>query len=57
VRVADARPRERRDGPEGSGQGVVHLACQLLNQRDEVVQEGVLTELIRTRQTPGSSSS
>jgi len=60
VQVADARlpeGRHKRDGPEAIGQGIVRLACRLLNQRDEVVQEGVLTELIRTRQSVGGSSS
>lgn len=40
VRVADRRPASRPD------RGLVRFAVELRNQRDELVQEGELTELI-----------
>ena len=40
------RVAERR-GSAKSDRGVVRLAASVINQRDEVVQEGELTELIR----------
>jgi acyl dehydratase len=43
LQVEEARARA------GSRQGTVRLAAKLLNQRGEIVQEGVITELIRTR--------
>ncbi len=43
LRVAEQRPLERRD------RGLVRFAAELVNQSDEVVQEGVLTELVRTK--------
>jgi len=41
VQEAMARPGRR--------QGTVRFAAKLLNQRHEIVQEGVITELVRTR--------
>jgi acyl dehydratase len=43
LQVSEARARD------GSRQGLVKLAAQLVNQRQETVQEGVITEMIRTR--------
>jgi acyl dehydratase len=46
VRVEETRPSSR------GGRGVVRLRMLLLNQRDEVVQEGELSELVRCRDSP-----
>ncbi|HVB39217.1 MAG TPA: MaoC/PaaZ C-terminal domain-containing protein [Vicinamibacterales bacterium] len=48
LRVAEQRPLQRTD------RGLVRFAAELVNQSDEVVQEGVLTELIRTRPVPNA---
>ena len=41
LRVADRRPLDH------PGRGLVRLEATLLNQRDEVAQEGVVTEILR----------